>query len=141
MRTLMEIVADGKMGARHTDPVTVVFEQRFEEIFKRLAKGGRTPALRVQYHYMVDVIKIFIRTEWLEDHNGHLSCIVRQLYSCRAPSMCQGGMAAPLTHEATRSYPLTRTPSKVSLPMGAMLSFTLAMIGVAPGVTSVLSRH
>lgn len=79
MRTLMEIVGDGKMGARHTDPVIVVFEQRFEEIFKRLAKGGRTPALWVQYHYMVDVIKIFIRTEWLEDHNGHLSCIVTRM--------------------------------------------------------------
>ncbi len=75
----MEKVADGKMRARHTDPVIVVFEQRFEEIFKRLAKGGRTPALWVQYHYMVDVIKIFIRTERLADHNGHLSCIVTRM--------------------------------------------------------------
>ena len=79
MRTLMEKAADGKMGARHTDPVVVVFERRFEEIFKRLAKGGRTPALWVQYHYMVDVIKIFIRTERLADHNGHLSCIVTRM--------------------------------------------------------------
>ncbi|KAK0144248.1 Polyserase-2 [Merluccius polli] len=79
IKTLMEKVADGKMGARYTDPVVVVFEQRFEEIFKRLAKGGRTPALWVQYHYMVDVIKIFIRTERLADHNGHLSCIVTRM--------------------------------------------------------------
>ncbi|KAE8291497.1 hypothetical protein D5F01_LYC11105 [Larimichthys crocea] len=41
--------------------------------------GGRTPALWVQYHYMVDVIKIFIRTERLADHNGHLSCIVTRM--------------------------------------------------------------
>ena len=37
MKTFMEKVADGKMGARHSDPVVAVFEQRFEETFKRLA--------------------------------------------------------------------------------------------------------
>ena len=73
MRAFMEEVADGKMGARHTDPVVAVFEKRFEEIFKRLAEGGRTPALWVQYHHMVDVIKVFIQTEQLGDHHGHLS--------------------------------------------------------------------
>jgi len=56
-RTFMEKVADGKMGARHTDPVVAVFEQRFEETFKRLADNGRTPALWVQYHHVVDVIR------------------------------------------------------------------------------------
>ena len=56
-----------------------MFEQRFEETFKRLAEGGRTPALWVQYHYMVDVIKIFIKMKWLADHNGHLSCIVTRM--------------------------------------------------------------
>ncbi|KAK5923153.1 hypothetical protein CgunFtcFv8_000149 [Champsocephalus gunnari] len=75
----MEKVADGKMGARHTDPVVALFEQRFEETFKRLAEGGRTPALWVQYHSMVDVIKVFIRTERLADHNGHLCCIVSRM--------------------------------------------------------------
>ncbi|KAI4830959.1 hypothetical protein KUCAC02_002560 [Chaenocephalus aceratus] len=79
MRTFMEKVADGKMGARHTDPVVALFEQRFEETFKRLAEGGRTPALWVQYHYMVDVIKVFIRPERLADHNGHLCCIVSRM--------------------------------------------------------------
>jgi len=67
------------MGVRHTDPVVAVFEQRFEETFKRLAENGRTPALWVQYHHMVDVIKVFIRTERLADHNGHLSCIVTKM--------------------------------------------------------------
>ncbi|KAJ8385110.1 hypothetical protein AAFF_G00192510 [Aldrovandia affinis] len=79
MRTFMEKVADGKRGARHTAPIVAVFEQRFEETFKRLAEGGRTPALWVQYHYMVDVIKIFIKTERLSDHDGHLSCIVTRM--------------------------------------------------------------
>ncbi|KAI4802446.1 hypothetical protein KUCAC02_020282 [Chaenocephalus aceratus] len=79
MRTFMEKVADGKMGARHTDPVEALFEQRFEETFKILAEGGRTPALWVQYHYMVDVIKVFIRTERLADHNSHLCCIVSRM--------------------------------------------------------------
>ena len=79
MRTFMEKVADGKMEARHTVPVVAAFEQRFEETFKRLEEGGRTPALWVQYHNMVDVIKVFIRTERLADHNGHLSCIIPKM--------------------------------------------------------------
>ena len=79
MRNFMQKVADGKMGATHTNPVVTVFEQRIEETFKRLAEGGRTPALWVQYHHMVDVIKIFIRKERLANHNGHLSCIVTKL--------------------------------------------------------------
>ena len=30
MRTFMEKVANGKMGARHTAPIVAVFEERFE---------------------------------------------------------------------------------------------------------------
>jgi len=56
-----------------------LFEQRFEESFKKLAEGGRTPKLWVQYHHMVDVIKMFIRSERLADHNVHLSCIVTRM--------------------------------------------------------------
>ena len=60
----MEKVADEKTGAWHTAPIVAVFKQKIEETLKRLAEGGRTSALWVHYHYMVDVIKIFIRTEW-----------------------------------------------------------------------------
>ena len=67
------------MEARHTDPIVALFEQKFKETFKQLAEGGRTPALWVQYHQMVDVIKVFIRTERLADHNGHLSCIATKM--------------------------------------------------------------
>jgi len=57
----------------------------FNETFKELAEGGRVPALWVLYHYMVDTIKIFIRTERLADYNGHLTCIVtRMLNICSA---------------------------------------------------------
>ena len=79
MRAFMEKVADGKMGDRHRDPVVAVFEKRFEKIF-RLAEGGRTPALWVQYHHMVDVIKVFIWTERLADHHEHLSCILTKMF-------------------------------------------------------------
>ena len=79
MRTFMEKVAEGRMGARHTDPVVALFEQRFEESFKKLGEGGRTPKLWVQYHHMVDVIKMFIWSEQLADHNVHLSCIVTRM--------------------------------------------------------------
>ena len=79
MRSFIEKVANEKMGAKHTAPIVAVFEQKFEEKFKRLAEGGRTSALWVQYYYMVDVIKIFIRTERLADYNGHISCIVTRM--------------------------------------------------------------
>ena len=75
----MEKVADRKIGARNTDPVVAVYEERFEETFKWLAEGGRTPALWVQNHHMADEIKVFIRTEQLADHNGHLSCIATMM--------------------------------------------------------------
>ncbi|TKS71955.1 hypothetical protein D9C73_006028 [Collichthys lucidus] len=39
----------------------------------------RTLMEKVQYYYIVDVIKIFIRTQRLADHNGHLSCIVTRM--------------------------------------------------------------
>jgi len=35
------------MGAQHTAPIIALFEQRFEETFKRLGEGVRTPALWV----------------------------------------------------------------------------------------------
>ena len=79
MRAFMEKVADRKIGSRNTDPLMAVFEERFEETFKGLAEGGRTLALWVQNNYMADEIKVFIRTEQLADHNGHLSCIVTKM--------------------------------------------------------------
>jgi len=76
MTILIEKVADEKMGAQHTAPIVALLEQRFEETFKRLGEGGRKPAFWVQYHYLVDVVKNFIKCEQLADHGGHLSCIV-----------------------------------------------------------------
>ena len=72
----MEKVANEKMGAKHTAPIVAVFEQKYEKNFEKLAEGGR---LWVQYHYMVDVIKIFIITERLAHYNGHMSCIVTRM--------------------------------------------------------------
>lgn len=50
---------------------------------KKLSKGSSTDeeclALWVQYHYMVDVLKIFIKSKQLADHNVHLSCIVTRI--------------------------------------------------------------
>jgi len=77
MKTFIDKMADGKMGARHIEPLVAVSEQRFEETFKRLAEG-RTPALWA-FHHMVDVIKVFIRTEQRAHHNGCMSCIVTKM--------------------------------------------------------------
>ena len=46
---------------------------------KQTAQGGRTHTLWVQYHYMIDVIKIYIRNDLLADHDGHLCCIVARI--------------------------------------------------------------
>ena len=144
MRTFMEKVADEKTGAWHTAPIVEVFKQKIEEILKRLAEGGRTPALWVQYHYMVDVIKIFIRTERLADHNGHLSCIVtRMLDTFTAAGHHQYAKGARLYCQLMKqleSSPAYKEILENFLPMGTMLSVTLAMIGLAPGATSVLSN-
>ena len=83
----MEKVPNEKMIAKHTAPIVAVFKQKFAENFKRLAEGARTCILWVQYHYMVDVIKIFIRTERLANYIQclwHIFCIVRDLFSCNA---------------------------------------------------------
>jgi len=38
----------------------------------------------VQYHQVVDVIKVFIRTVRLTDYNGHISCIVTKMLNINA---------------------------------------------------------
>ena len=67
------------MRNNHTELIVAKFEQKCAEIFKHLADGGKTPALGTQYHHMVNVIKVFIKTERLADHHGHLSGIVTEM--------------------------------------------------------------
>jgi len=67
------------LGARQTAPIVTVFKQKIKATLKSFDAKGRTPELWVQYYYMVDVLKIFIRTERLADYNGHLSCIVTKM--------------------------------------------------------------
>ena len=56
-------------------------------MFKHLADGGRTLALWMQYHHKVNVIKVFIRTERLADHHGHLSSIVTEMLQVFAAAL------------------------------------------------------
>ena len=79
MRTFMDKVADDRLGARHTSLIVAVLEQSFDETFKTLADGGRTFALWVQYYYMFDVNKTFIRAERLADQNRSLPCTVTRM--------------------------------------------------------------
>lgn len=142
MRTLIEKVADGKMGARHTAPIVAVFEQRFEEIFKRLAEGGRTPALWVQYHYMVDVIKIFIKTERLADHNGHLSCIVtRMLDTFSAAGHHQYAKGARLYCQLMKQLETLPGYKEIFERFTAHGNHVVRYSCQAPGVTSVSSAE
>lgn len=50
IRTFVEEVACGKLGAKHTSPIVAVFELRFEETYKSISNGGSMPARWVQYH-------------------------------------------------------------------------------------------
>ena len=81
MWKLIEEVDDGKMGARHTASIVEVFEQRFANTFNTLAEGGRTPTLWVQYHWMVDVVKIFIKSERLADYDSYLPVLLQQCWT------------------------------------------------------------
>ena len=75
MRTFIEKVAHGKMGARNTDPVVAVFEQRFEETFKRLghhqyAKGAR---LYCQLIKQLEILPAYKETlEMFTAHGNHV---------------------------------------------------------------------
>ena len=119
-----------------------VFEQRFEETFKQLAKGGITPKLWVEYHHMVDVMKVFIRTERLAWHNGHLSCIVTKMLHIFAAAghhhYAKGARLYCQLLKDSKLCLLTKTPYNVSLPT---LPVTQVMSGPAHGVTFALSRH
>ena len=61
-------------GARHTAPIVEVFKQRFANPFNTLAEGGRTPALWVQYHWMVDVIRSSSKVNGLTHTHTH-TCV------------------------------------------------------------------
>ena len=78
IRKLIEEVADGKMGARHTASIVEVCEQKFVNTFNPLAEGRRTPALWVQYHWMVDVIKIFMKVNGLQTMTGTCPILLQE---------------------------------------------------------------
>ena len=94
---------------------------------------------------MVDVIKVFVRTERLADHNGHLSCIVtKMLHIFAAAGHHHYAKDARLYCQLMKELKLcllTKTPYNVSLPTGTTLSVTQVMSGPAHGVTFALSRH
>ena len=139
----MEKVADRKIGERNTDPVVAVFEERFEETFKCLAEGGRTPALWVQNHHMADEIKVFIRTEQLADHNGHLSCIATKMLHIFAAAghhqYTKGTLLEPIKELETLSvYKDTLKRLLASVKNAVFYSSHECPVR---GVTSALSRH
>ena len=51
---------------------------------------------------MTDEIKVFIRTEQLADHNGHLSCIVTKMLHIFPSLIHQGHLAG--THKGTQNF-------------------------------------
>ena len=75
-----------------TPRIVTVFKERMEERLKTLAKGGRTPALWVWYYGRIDLIKVFIRSERVPDHTGHLSCIIGMLNTFAALDVLEYGL-------------------------------------------------
>ena len=78
-RIFIEKLINDGVKNKHAELIVANFKQEFAEIFKHIADGGRTPTFWTQYHRVVNVIKVFIRTERLADHHGHLSCIVTKM--------------------------------------------------------------
>ena len=115
-----------------------MFEQTFTETFKQLAEGGRTLALRVQYHNVVDVIKIFIRTERLADYNGHLSCIVSKMIHIFAAA--GQGCTVLSTLAGTRDFACLLTLERFTVNGNHVVCYSNHEC-LALGVTSALSRH
>ena len=87
MTSLIEEVADKKI---HTAPIVAILEHRFEDIFKQLAKGGRTPALWVQYHYMVETSSSVSHLQTTGASVLHCYKDAGHILSCWASSVCQG---------------------------------------------------
>lgn len=79
-----------------TPKLVTVFKERMEERLKTLAKGGRTPALWVWYYGRINLIKVFIRSERVPDHTGHLSCIIGLLNTFAAAGHHQYAKGARL---------------------------------------------
>ena len=99
--------------------IVTVFEDRMAERLKILAEGGRTPALWVWYYGRIDLIKVFIRSERVPDHTGHLSCIIGMLNTFAAAGHHQYAKGArlyvQLMHQRQESPMFKETLSKFTL--------------------------
>lgn len=79
IKNTIKTVSDEKLGSDYQSPFLTQIIARFNQKFEKLSDGGRTPALWVQYHKMVDTIKIFIRAERVADWKSHLYCIATRM--------------------------------------------------------------
>ena len=109
MKTLMEKMGDRKMGTRHSDSVVPMFEQRFEENFKRLANTERPPTLctcGVPPHGRCDEglyqNQATCRPQWA----SVLHCYQDASHLCRfrPSSLCEGRTAVLSTHKRTQNF-------------------------------------
>ena len=60
-------------------PMAKRFRSKIKNVLVQLDNVGRTPSLWCLYHYMVDTIAIFIRTERMGDFTLHLSCSANRI--------------------------------------------------------------
>ena len=91
---------------------------------------------------MVDVMKVFIRTERLADHNGYLFCIVtKMLHIFTAAGHHHYAKGTRLYCQLMKELETLPAYKDTSLPTGATLSVTQVMSGLTHGVTFELSRH
>ena len=98
----------------------------------------------MQYHNMVDVIKIFIRFELPVDYNGHLSCLLIKMFDIFAAAghhkYVNGARLCCQLMKDLEDLPAYKK-TFFQLPMGTTFSVIPAMNGPVLGVTSALSRH
>ena len=92
---------------------------------------------------MADVIKVFIRTEQLADHNDHLSCIVtKMLHTFTAPGHRQytKGTWLELIQELKHLSAYKDTLERLLANVKNVVLYS-SHVCPAHGVTSALSRH
>ena len=105
MKIVLENVKQNLQGVNCKDfPITDIFRSKIQNKFEDYKNAGRTPALWVLYHYMVDTIKIFIRAEQMGDFSLHLSCIANRMLHVFAAAGHHYAKAARLYVQLMTSY-------------------------------------
>lgn len=93
-----------KLGTGFSNTFTLGLQQVVEQKLKEVSEKGRTAALWIQYHHLVQLVKDFIRAERLSDFKLHLSVVCEMLPTFAAAGHSQYAKGARLYLELMDKY-------------------------------------